>query len=133
MTPIKRTLRMSSAQQFPYRADHVGSLLRPAQLTRAREAHAQGRIPASELQVVENTGIAHAVRCQESVGLPVVTDGEFRRSYWHLDFLTSFSSVRRTAPKVVAQFHTHEGPVPMEAHGLEVVGKVERQQPIFVE
>ena len=124
---------MSSEQQFPFRADHVGSLLRPAQLTQAREAYAQGRMPIDELRQIEDTGITDAVRLQEAVGLPVVTDGEFRRAYWHLDFLTSFSSVRRTAPKVVAQFHTHEGPIPMEAHGLEVTGKVGRPTPIFVD
>jgi 5-methyltetrahydropteroyltriglutamate--homocysteine methyltransferase len=122
-----------SAQQFPFRADHVGSLLRPVQLTEAREAHAQGRLPTDELHQVEDTAIAAAVRRQEEVGLPVVTDGEFRRAYWHLDFLTAFSSVRRTAPKLVAQFHTHDGPIAMEAHGLEVVGKIDRPAPIFVE
>src|SRR5580704_4812736 len=124
---------MSAHPQFPFRADHVGSLLRPARLTEARAAHSQGRLPANELQRVEDSGIAEAVRWQEAVGLPVVTDGEFRRSYWHLDFLTAFSSVRRTAPKLVAQFHTHDGPIAMEAHGLEVVGKIDRPAPIFVE
>jgi 5-methyltetrahydropteroyltriglutamate--homocysteine methyltransferase len=62
-----------------------------------------------------------------------VTDGEFRRAYWHLDFLTALSGVRRTAPKVVAQFHTHAGPIPMEAHGLAVVGRIERSRPIFLD
>jgi 5-methyltetrahydropteroyltriglutamate--homocysteine methyltransferase len=122
-----------SAQQFPFRADHVGSLLRPAQLTEARAAHAQGRVSTSEVHRVEDSAIADAVRRQEDVGLAVVTDGEFRRTYWHLDFLTSFANVRRTAPKLVAQFHTHDGPVAMEAHGLEVVGKLGRSAPIFVD
>ena len=122
-----------SDQQFPFRADHVGSLLRPAKLTQARAEHAQGRIATTELHDIEDTAIADAVRRQEEVGLPVVTDGEFRRAFWHLDFLTSFSNVRRTAPKLVAQFHTHDGPIDMEAHGLEVVGKIERPAPIFVD
>ncbi|MGH8219671.1 MAG: 5-methyltetrahydropteroyltriglutamate--homocysteine S-methyltransferase [Steroidobacteraceae bacterium] len=124
---------MSSAQEFPYRADHVGSLLRPAQLSRAREGHAQGHLSTHELHGIEDAAIADAVQRQESVGLPVVTDGEFRRSYWHLDFLTSLSSVRRTAPRVVAQFRNHEGPISMAAHGLEVTGKVGRLAPIFVD
>jgi 5-methyltetrahydropteroyltriglutamate--homocysteine methyltransferase len=123
---------MPSEQPFPFRADHVGSLLRPAELTAARAAHAQGRLATSGLRRIEDSGIADAVRRQEDVGLPVVTDGEFRRAYWHLDFLTSLSSVRRTAPKVVAQFRTREGPMPLEAHGLEVTGKVGRPTPIFV-
>ena len=122
-----------SDQQFPFRADHVGSLLRPAKLTQAREAHALGQLPSNELHRIEDTAIEEAVRQQEAVGLPVVTDGEFRRAYWHLDFLTSFSNVRRTAPRLVAQFHTHDGPIAMEAHGLEVVGKIGRPGPIFVD
>ncbi len=122
-----------SHQQFPFRADHVGSLLRPARLTAAREAFARGSLPQSELQQVEDAAIAEVVKGQESVGLPVVTDGEFRRAYWHLDFLTSFANVKRTAPRLVAQFHTHDGPIAMEAHGLEVVGKIDRPAPIFVD
>lgn len=124
---------MSSVHQFPFRADHVGSLLRPAQLTAAREARAQGRVQATALQQTEDAAISDAVKSQEEVGMPVVTDGEFRRAYWHIDFLTSFSGVRQSKPNLVAQFHTHEGPIPMEAHGLEVTGKLGRPKPIFVE
>lgn len=124
---------MSTNPQPPFRADHVGSLLRPVQLTRAREAHAQGRLSAEGLCQIEDAVIADAVRRQQSAGLGVVTDGEFRRGYWHLDFLTSFSNVRRTAPKVVAQFHNHAGPIAMQAHGLEVSGKLARPAPIFVD
>jgi 5-methyltetrahydropteroyltriglutamate--homocysteine methyltransferase len=124
---------MIARQPFPFRADHVGSLLRPAQLAHAREAYAQGQMPATSLHEIEDSVIVDAVRRQEDLGMPVVTDGEFRRSYWHLDFLTSLSGVRRTKPTLVAQFRTCEGPVPMEAHGLEVTGKIERSAPIFVE
>jgi 5-methyltetrahydropteroyltriglutamate--homocysteine methyltransferase len=88
---------------------------------------------AAALREAEDAAIAAAVRQQEAVGLPVVTDGEFRRSFWHLDFLTSFASVRQTAPKLVAQFHNHDGPIAMEAHGLEVTGKLSRPKPIFVD
>ena len=106
---------MSPNQQFPFRADHVGSLLRPAQLARAREAHAQGQIQATSLHEIEDSVIVDAVRRQEDVGMPVVTDGEFRRAYWHLDFLTSFSGVRQTKPNLVAPVphsrrpHSHGG------------------------
>ncbi len=124
---------MSSNQQFPFRADHVGSLLRPPQLARAREAHAHGQLQATSLHEIEDSVIVDAVRRQEDVGMPVVTDGEFRRAFWHLDFLTSFSGVRQTKPNLVAQFRTHEGPIHMEAHGLEVTGKLERPTPIFVD
>jgi 5-methyltetrahydropteroyltriglutamate--homocysteine methyltransferase len=124
---------MSSTQQFPFRADHVGSLLRPALLARAREAYAQGQMEVKSLHEIEDTVIVDAVRRQEDIGMPVVTDGEFRRAYWHLDFLTSFSGVRQTKPTLVAQFRTHAGPIHMEAHGLEVTGKLERPAPIFVD
>jgi 5-methyltetrahydropteroyltriglutamate--homocysteine methyltransferase len=124
---------MSLNQQFPFRADHVGSLLRPAQLAHAREAHAQGQMQATSLHQIEDSVIVDAVRRQEEIGMQVVTDGEFRRAFWHLDFLTSFSGVRQTKPSLVAQFRTHDGPVPMEAHGLEVTSKIERSTPIFVE
>jgi 5-methyltetrahydropteroyltriglutamate--homocysteine methyltransferase len=124
---------MSLDQQFPFRADHVGSLLRPTQLARAREAHAQGQLQETSLHQIEDSVIVDAVRRQEDVGMPVVTDGEFRRSYWHLDFLTSFSGVRRTKPSLVAQFRTEEGPIHMEAHGLEITSKLERPTPIFVD
>ena len=124
---------MTTPASFPYRADHVGSLLRPAALSQARQAHAAGKLSAQQLHEAENLAITGAVRQQEAVGLPVVTDGEMRRAFWHLDFLTSFANVRRTAPKVVAQFHNHEGPIPMEAHGLEVTGRLSRPAPIFVD
>jgi 5-methyltetrahydropteroyltriglutamate--homocysteine methyltransferase len=124
---------MPPATQFPHRADHVGSLLRPAALTRARQAHAAGTLGSAELRETENAAILDAVRQQEAVGLSVVTDGEFRRAYWHLDFLTSFENVRLTTPKVVAQFHNHAGAVPLEAHGLEITGKISRPKPIFVD
>ena len=124
---------MTASASFPYRADHVGSLLRPAALSQARQAHATGRLGADDLRKVEDEAITTAVRQQEAVGLQVVTDGEMRRAFWHLDFLTAFTNVHRTAPKVVAQFHNHEGAIPMEAHGLEVVGRVSRPRPIFVD
>ena len=71
----------------PFRADHVGSLLRPAALKQARAQFAQGEIDAAALRAVEDREIERAIRKQEEVGLQSITDGEFRRSWWHLDFL----------------------------------------------
>ena len=71
----------------PFRADHVGSLLRPAKLKEARERHARGDIDAAELRAVEDAAIVEAVRRQEEIGLRSVTDGEYRRAMWHFDFL----------------------------------------------
>jgi 5-methyltetrahydropteroyltriglutamate--homocysteine methyltransferase len=71
----------------PFRADHVGSLLRPAALKEAREKHAKGEIGAAELEAIEDREIERIIKKQEEVGLCSITDGEFRRSWWHLDFL----------------------------------------------
>ena len=71
----------------PFRADHVGSLLRPKELLQAREDHKAGRIDAAALRAVEDKAIRDAVKLQEGVGLSGITDGEFRRTTWHMDFL----------------------------------------------
>jgi len=71
----------------PFRADHVGSLLRPAALKVARERHAKSEITAAALRQVEDRAIEDIIKKQESVGLQSISDGEFRRSWWHLDFL----------------------------------------------
>lgn len=118
---------------FPFRADHVGSLLRPPELLAARERFARGEIGAEALHAVEDDAIREAVELQEEVGLPVVTDGEFRRTWWHLDFLTAFENAERVPPKVKARFHTHSGPLELEAPGIRVAGRLARPAPIFVE
>ena len=79
----------------PYRADHVGSLLRPAALKAARERHAKGEITAAALHGVEDREIEAVIKKQEAVGLQSITDGEFRRSWWHLDFLWGLDGVER--------------------------------------
>jgi 5-methyltetrahydropteroyltriglutamate--homocysteine methyltransferase len=71
----------------PFRADHVGSLLRPPALKAARERHERGEIDAAKLKVVEDEEIRRAIRQQEEIGLAAITDGELRRAYWHFDFL----------------------------------------------
>jgi len=77
----------------PYRADHVGSLLRPAALAEARRAWKRGALDASCLKEIEDRAILEAVRKQEAIGLQAVTDGEFRRDWWHLDFLSQLEGV----------------------------------------
>ena len=71
----------------PFRADHVGSLLRPAPLKAAREQHEAGKITAEALKAVEDDEIRKAIRKQEEIGLEAISDGEFRRAFWHFDFL----------------------------------------------
>ena len=79
----------------PFRADHVGSLLRPAALKAAREKFAKGEIGAAELKAVEDREIERVIKRQEDVGLNSITDGEFRRSWWHLDFLWGLDGVEK--------------------------------------
>src|SRR5580704_7509459 len=71
----------------PFRADQVGSLLRPTALKEAREKQSRGEITAAELKAVEDREIKAAIRRQEEIGLSAITDGEFRRAFWHFDFL----------------------------------------------
>ena len=77
----------------PFRADHVGSFLRPKRLLEARDQHKVGTITASALRAVEDDAIREIVRLQEDLGLRGVTDGEFRRTYFHIDFLTKLTGV----------------------------------------
>jgi 5-methyltetrahydropteroyltriglutamate--homocysteine methyltransferase len=78
---------MDTLKRPPFRADHVGSLLRPAALHEARAKRAKGEIDAAELKAIEDREIERVIRKQEEAGLQSITDGEFRRSWWHLDFL----------------------------------------------
>jgi 5-methyltetrahydropteroyltriglutamate--homocysteine methyltransferase len=104
----------------PFRADHVGSLLRPPALKAAREKRAKGEISAAELTAIEDREIDNVIRMQEEVGLSAVTDGEFRRSWWHLDFLWGLDGVERY---IMDQGIAFAG-VQTRAEGARVVGKL---------
>jgi 5-methyltetrahydropteroyltriglutamate--homocysteine methyltransferase len=81
------------AARPPYRADHVGSYLRPHRLAAAREAFFAGKLAAEALRAVEDECILEVIRAQENVGLRGITDGEFRRTYFHVDFLEKLAGV----------------------------------------
>jgi 5-methyltetrahydropteroyltriglutamate--homocysteine methyltransferase len=104
----------------PFRADHVGSLLRPAALKQARERRAKGEVTAAALKEVEDREIERAIKKQEEVGLSAVTDGEFRRSWWHLDFLWGLDGVERTVMDTGIAF----AGVTTRNEGVRVTGKV---------
>ncbi len=87
--------------RLPARYDHVGSFLRPAYLLQAREQHASGAIDARQLRAVEDRAITEIVRFQEDVGLKSITDGEFRRTYFHIDFLEQLGGVKTDIPVTV--------------------------------
>src|SRR3989442_13022640 len=89
----------------PFRADHVGSLLRPQALHAARARHKKGEIDRAALRAVEDKCIKEAVKLQEDVGLQAVTAGEFRREWWPIDFIPAFAGVALT----LHQFATFQG------------------------
>ena len=117
----------------PFRADHVGSLLRPQALHQAREAHAKGTLSREALTVAEDQAIREAIRHQEEIGLQAVTDGEFRRTMWHMDFITRFANVAVVPSEIKIRFHTHEGDIDVAPPGLKVTGKLARPGGIFVD
>lgn len=92
---------MSARTTPPFRADHVGSFLRPKYLLDAREQFAQGAIPREALRDVEDKAIAEIVKFQQDVGLKSITDGEFRRTYFHIDFLEQIGGVKTDIPVTV--------------------------------
>ena len=117
------------SMQPPYRADQVGSLLRPAALAQARRAWKQGALPAGRLKEIEDQAILAAVRKQESIGLQAVTDGEFRRDWWHLDFLSQLEGVTlRDAPEILRFGGTDEQP-PV----VTVTGRIGCARPVFAD
>ena len=92
---------MSLRQHPPFRADHVGSFLRPAYLLEARERKAKGEITPEQLRVVEDRAITEIVKFQADVGLQSITDGEFRRTYFHIDFLEQLGGVKTDIPVTI--------------------------------
>ncbi len=117
----------------PFRADHVGSLLRPAQLIAAREAYRDGRMSREDLTGVEDSAIRDVIALQERVGLRSITDGEFRRGLWHMDFLTRLANVEVTRSPVKVSFHTADGSIERSPSATRVTGKVSRPAPIFID
>jgi 5-methyltetrahydropteroyltriglutamate--homocysteine methyltransferase len=117
----------------PFRADHVGSLLRPSELLRAREEHQAGRLSAEELRGVENDAIRDVVRMLGEIGLQGVTDGEFRRGSWHMDFLYQIGGVAKTDQVLRIQFRNETGPVEAALGAFSVGGKLTFNKTIFGE
>ena len=117
----------------PFRADHVGSLLRPRRLLQARDDHAAGRITDQELRAVEDDAIAEVVAMQRDVGLQTATDGEFRRASWHMDFIYRLGGVSRAPEHLKVQFRNPTGTIEFTSAALRIDGKVRLEETIFAE
>jgi 5-methyltetrahydropteroyltriglutamate--homocysteine methyltransferase len=126
---------MAERSKPPFRADHVGSLIRPQALIEAREQAEKQALPAAELKRIQHDAIREVVRMQEDVGLKLATDGEFNRTSWHRDFMLKFANVKLVPSKMKVRFHTAEGDRDNSAPALNVMGKLARPQDggIFVE
>src|SRR6476661_2631055 len=122
---------MSVRDRPPFRADHVGSLLRPPALLRAREEHAAGRIDHAALKAAEDAAIRDAVAMQENVGLRSATDGEFRRASWHMDFIYSLDGVTKAPGDLVVKFHNAEGDIQFTPAAMHIDGRLGVSQTVF--
>ena len=115
----------------PFRADHVGSFLRPARLREARETFFAGKLPAAELRAIEDDCIREVVKAQENVGLKGITDGEFRRTYFHVDFLEKLDGVETHYGEFVSKFRKDDGSeVGFKPPTMHVEGKIKHATPI---
>jgi 5-methyltetrahydropteroyltriglutamate--homocysteine methyltransferase len=117
----------------PFRADHVGSLLRPPELLAARESLAEGRIDADELRRIEDEAIQEIVTMQKSVGLQSATDGEFRRASWHMDFIYQLDGITKEPGEIKVKFHNEQGDIEFTPAALHVDGKLGVSETIFGE
>jgi 5-methyltetrahydropteroyltriglutamate--homocysteine methyltransferase len=124
MTSHERTLP-------PFRADHVGSLLRPKNLLQARDDYANGTIELAELRGIEDDAIRDVVAMQEDLGLQTATDGEFRRTSWHMDFIYQLDGISKTDEKIEVHFRNAAGDLDFTSAALKVDGKIDIGEPIF--
>ena len=122
---------MSARSTPPFRADHVGSLLRPQRLLQARDDYESGRIDAAELREIEDESIRDAVRMQEQVGLESATDGEFRRASWHMDFIYQLDGIEKEAGHIAVKFYNEDGEIEFTPAALHVGGKLRVSETIF--
>ena len=115
----------------PFRADHVGSLLRPPELLKARQDFEAGRIDAAELRGIEDQAIRDAVSLQHDVGLQSATDGEFRRQSWHMDFIYSIGGIEKAPGDIKVQFRNADGVIEWTPAAIHVGEKLHLDHTIF--
>src|SRR5258708_3727593 len=115
----------------PFRADHVGSLLRPAGLLAARDDFAAGRITADHLRELEDAAIADAVVMQRDAGLQSATDGEFRRASWHMDFIYQLGGISKAPGNLAVKFRSPAGTIEFTPAALHVGSRIRLDKTIF--
>jgi methionine synthase II (cobalamin-independent) len=120
-----------SRDKPPFRADHVGSLLRPQNLLKAREELANGEIDADELRGIEDEAIKDVVKLQKDAGLQSATDGEFRRASWHMDFIYSLDGISQAEEHITVHFKKDDGEIDYTPAALKVDGKLGVSETIF--
>src|SRR5262245_8650347 len=116
----------------PFKADVVGSLLRPPAIHAARQKHAEGKISAHDLWEIETDQVREAVALQKAAGLHVCSDGEFHRRHWFLDFLERIDGVE-VHGGLTTKFHNEQGDVEFAPPRFEVHGRVKRSQGLAVD
>jgi 5-methyltetrahydropteroyltriglutamate--homocysteine methyltransferase len=118
----------------PFRADHVGSLLRPKSLLQARADFKAGKLSAEELRAQEDAAILDVIELQHSAGLQSVTDGEFRRTSWHMDFIYQLDGVTESsAEKIHVEFHNEERTWDYAPPAMHISGKLDVSKTIFAD
>jgi 5-methyltetrahydropteroyltriglutamate--homocysteine methyltransferase len=117
----------------PFRADHVGSLLRPQKLLAAREQFAAGQISAEQLRALEDDAIREVVQMQRDVGLQSATDGEFRRASWHMDFIYRLGGVEQVTGDITVHFRNADGEIDFTPAAIAVTDRVRLERTIFAE
>jgi 5-methyltetrahydropteroyltriglutamate--homocysteine methyltransferase len=130
---LKETASGGPRTTPPFRADHVGSLLRPPELLRARQRFAAGHSSAQELRSVEDQAIRDVVEIQREVGLQSATDGEFRRASWHMDFIYELGGIEKAPGEITVRFRNDQGEIEYTPAAIQVAERVHLDHPIFAE
>ena len=122
---------MAQRTEPPFRADHVGSLLRPQELLDARARHAAGHLDAAGLRAIEDDSIRDVVRLQHEAGLQSATDGEFRRASWHMDFIYALDGISKAPGELKVEFRNEEGTIDFTPAAMHVDGRIALAETIF--
>jgi 5-methyltetrahydropteroyltriglutamate--homocysteine methyltransferase len=124
---------MTKRTSPPYRADHVGSLLRPPELLKARKEFEKGRIDIDALRAIEDDAIRDVVAMQRDVGLHTATDGEFRRGSWHMDFIFQLDGVNKAPGSLTVESRNAIGTIEFKPAALHIDGRIAVSKTIFGE